>query len=289
MESAQALTLARLDVVADALEAASKHPEDAEAIHDLRVATRRFGQCLRVFEAAFDAHAIQTLRRRMKKWMKRCGEVRNCDITLELLRETGFGARSGVARQVRELRANAERRLEKSLAKTQRRDVRTKWTARLMQDGTAGAQPPDLAALTEELFQQGAIAAAPGTGYEAMHRFRLAAKRYRYTVELFGGKAAEPVLDGMKALQDRLGAMNDCVTALELVKGHSRAERAIADLLQRRTGAFRRHWKREFGNRRLQEWTSIFSAMAKRNPAQPALRKRPARLRSVDERMSAAS
>lgn len=289
MDSPQALTSARLAALADALHVAAQHPGDADAIHKLRVSTRRFGQCLRVFEAAFEKSAVKKIRRRMKKWMKRCGEARNGDITLALLKQGGFGARSAVAKQVQAIRADAERELEKHLPKADKRDIGEKWGAQVLTDRLEQVPPPDFVTLTEELFAEGAIAASPETSYEDVHQFRLLAKRYRYSVELLGGDAAETVVDGMKTLQDKLGDMNDCVTALDLIEGHARAEQFLQDLLAKRTTAFRRHWKRKFEEGRRQEWISIFCGMAMRNLAEPALRKHPGRSPSVDGRMSAAS
>ena len=64
---------------------AAKHPDDPDAIHDLRVSLRRLTQCFRVFHAP-----AKKLRRRLHKIMERCGAVRNCDIALELLAECGL-------------------------------------------------------------------------------------------------------------------------------------------------------------------------------------------------------
>src|SRR5678815_1939319 len=58
---------------------------DAEAVHDLRVAIRRFSQVLRVFKPCFRGKEVRKIRRELKQIMVLAGEVRNCDIALQLM------------------------------------------------------------------------------------------------------------------------------------------------------------------------------------------------------------
>ena len=291
MSFAREQIMARLEVFTRALRRAADQPSDAEAIHALRVASRRFGQCLRTFEPILEAKAAKKIGARMRKLMDRCGEARNYDITLLLLHEAGIGDRSKLAGQIRARRREAEAKLVEHLIRWRHRNIVKSWPGRLF-DGSDEDFTPDLSTLTAELFERGRGAAAAESSYEEMHRFRLAAKRYRYTVEIFkplhNAAAVDSVLSCMRELQDKLGAMNDCVTALDLVQGHGRATRAILQFLQVRERAFRTHWKRHFGKRRLNEWTSIFSATGKQNPAGPALRKQPARSLRAAAKTSAA-
>jgi CHAD domain-containing protein len=295
MSFAQKQTLARLEVFAQALDVAmttqKAQEADNDAIHDLRVASRRFGQCLRIFEPLLDAGAAAKIRGKIRKLMDRCGAARNCDITLELLREAGIANRSKAVAQVQERRRDAELALIRHLKRWRHRDILESWSKRLFLSENQEFVP-DLKALTAELFARGTAAAATGSRYAEMHQFRLVAKRYRYTVEVFeplyDKASVEALLREMRGLQDRLGAMNDCVTALELVHGHGQATRAIRRMLQTRERAFRSYWKRNFGNRRLNQWTSIFSAMAKQNPAAPASRRPPASSRRAVAKTSAA-
>jgi CHAD domain-containing protein len=62
------------------LRRAAKHPEDPEAIHDLRVSIRRVVQACKTFGALLDPAPIKKLRRRLHKVMELCAAVRNCDI-----------------------------------------------------------------------------------------------------------------------------------------------------------------------------------------------------------------
>jgi CHAD domain-containing protein len=293
MNFARQQTLPRLKALDRALRAATAHPEDAEAIHDARVAARRMIQCLRVFAPVFDAGAVRKLRKRLRKLLDRCAAVRNCDITLELLEQAGFTAKSGLVARIRKQRRAAARALTEHLERWRGRHLLRTWPQRLFAASDAEPPVPDFPALTQELFEQGRAAAADGATYEQMHRFRLLAKRYRYSLEIFqpcyDAAAIEGILKALRGIQERLGAMNDCVTALQLVEGHRGATRALERILARRTQAFRTHWRRHFSRRKLQAWTSIFSATAKPNPARQPPRKPAAGSHPPDAVMSAAS
>lgn len=285
-------TVSRLESLDQALEAAANEAT-ADAIHDLRVASRRFVQCLRAFSARLDSKAAGKIRRRVRKLLDRCGAVRNCDIAMELLRDVGLTEQAPAFLELREKRQEAEAALAKQLRRWRKRNISHDWPDRLFAEDTLGGEiVPDLAALTEALFEQGKKAAAPESSHGEMHQFRLLAKRYRYTVEIFrpqyADAAIEVVLAGMRELQDRLGEMNDCVSTLELVEGHTQAEGAVRRLLVEREQAFRSHWKRHFGTRRLKQWTSIFSGTAKRNLVPRPSRKRNARSQKKDATTSAA-
>jgi len=285
-------TLSRLEVLSQSLEAAAKDSSNADAIHDVRVASRRFVLCLKTFTSQLEAKALVKVQRRMRKLLQRCGAVRNCDVALELLDGAGISKRSPAVKQVGEIRQDAEGKLTEQLQRWGKRDILHHWPKHLFKKGASKSEGPNLAALTNALFVRGAAAAEAGSTHHQMHRFRLRAKAYRYTVEIFvtryGDAAVEPVMAGMKELQDRLGEMNDCVSAMELIQGHAPAERAIRLLLTQREQAFRSHWKQHFGTRRRNEWISIFSATATPSLAQQPSKKRPARSQRKAAKTSAA-
>lgn len=65
---------------------------DAEAVHDLRVTIRRFGQSLRVFSQYLPSRASKRIRKQLHHIMGLTGEVRNRDITRDLLDEARLPA-----------------------------------------------------------------------------------------------------------------------------------------------------------------------------------------------------
>lgn len=76
-----------------------------------------------------------------------------------------------------------------------------------------------LPAFTREFYRAGREAFAKGD-YESLHEFRIAAKKFRYALELFqplyGPKFGEK-LTQLKKLQDYLGRLNDLATARTVV------------------------------------------------------------------------
>lgn len=287
-EFIQKQTLAGLERFEQEVQKAAKDPADADVIHDLRVSMRRLSQCVEMFAGFLDAAAVGKLRKKVKRLMNRCGDVRNCDITLDLLKSTQLSDDAKSVRDIKKKRREAEASLSKQLERWDGKEIKKDWSEKLLveHDGDLNLDP-DLRTWTKQWFARGRIAAAPGSTHRAMHQFRLETKRFRYTIEilqpLYGTHAAEPVLEGLRELQTCLGDMNDCVSALELLEDYPKPARAIRKLLTEREQAFRAVWKEKFGIRRQTEWISIFSATAKPSPA-----RRPSRKPAASSRRKAA-
>ena len=110
--------------------------------------------------------------------------------------------------------------------------------------------------LIREFFVQGRAATTPAASPAELHAFRLAAKHFRYTLELFlpmyGPRLAERV-DQVRKIQSLLGDRQDCVVLGERLKKkdglpaslHVTIEKLRADgrALEER---FRRHWHAAF-------------------------------------------
>jgi CHAD domain-containing protein len=266
-------SLARLRALSAALRRATRKPDDPDAIHDLRVAIRRFTQCLRTFTPCFDRSVVKKMRRRLRKLMDRCGAARNCDIALDLLREVRLDA-GPLAQDLKAQRKSAEKELVRDLQRWRKRKILTDWRENLrinaedagdwhLQEDAAHNASRVLPALAGKLFEAGDAAAAANATHDTIHKFRLQAKRFRYTLELFlplYGTPVERELNALRGLQNTLGSINDCVTTLTLLKGHRRASVAIRGLLDEREAVFRRHWKRHFGSQLRSRWKSSLEA-----------------------------
>ena len=68
------------------------------------------------------------------------------------------------------------------------------------------------------ILDSGKSAISAHASYQTMHQFRLQAKRFRYTLELFepfyAGEMSRAV-EILKELQDLLGEVNDCATMFQ--------------------------------------------------------------------------
>lgn len=79
----------------------------------------------------------------------------------------------------------------------------------------------NLPLLAADFIKKGKKAASGKLPPEELHRFRLAAKRFRYTLEMFRscyGPGLEKRLDVLRKLQDFLGDINDCISIRRLLK-----------------------------------------------------------------------
>ena len=78
---------------------------DADSIHDLRVVIRRLSRCLRLFAQFYPGRSRRKLREELGRMMDAAGAVRDLDIAIALLAESGLPRRSAAV-----ARLSAERR-----------------------------------------------------------------------------------------------------------------------------------------------------------------------------------
>ena len=104
---------------------------DAESIHDLRVAIRRFSTCLRVFAPIYPGHSAKRVRRRLEDLMELAGAVRDLDITLELLATAGISSKAALLNPLRDERQKALKRLEREVRQWTNKGFSGKWRSRL--------------------------------------------------------------------------------------------------------------------------------------------------------------
>lgn len=204
--------------------------DDARAVHDLRVITRRLQQCCdaiagrpRPPEARRVVKALRRLRRGLGEW-------RNYDVALAL-----------VARRIRRTRSPVKRRAWRRIAELLehgRRAEIDRSRRRLVRQGIAGlvsraqrvltvlpaGADPDAslraaAARALEAWSAALAAAQQARDAGALHRLRIAGKRLRYSIELaadLGETTVAPVVRWLKDVQDELGGWNDRQTLYRL-------------------------------------------------------------------------
>src|SRR5689334_15968767 len=76
----------------------------ADAVHDLRVATRRLQEALVFFKLDLPSRPRRRLIRRARRIRRELGRVRNADVTLELLSSSGRGLRGADSELLADLR-----------------------------------------------------------------------------------------------------------------------------------------------------------------------------------------
>jgi len=243
-------------------------PKDADAIHDLRVSIRRLRQELRVFKAWFASEDVKGMRRSLRKLMDRCAAVRNCDIAIEVLRAAACHKQKLVAGLEKE-RQRTREELARKLDSWRKEDRTGSWRHHLQVRHSSSQESAGeharrlLPAMLDDLFRAGRAAARPDANHQKMHRFRLKTKRVRYTLELFEvvyEGATKQVMESLKGLQDKLGAINDCATTLEMIRLDRVAADAVRRLADKRVVEFRVYWKKHFGMREKLRWKAVLGA-----------------------------
>ena len=264
----RASTAQRLKKLEAELRHVLRKSKNADAIHDLRVSIRRLRQALRVFRPWFEADRVKKIRRRLRRLLDRCAAVRNCDIAVEVLQAARWKNAELIAALDRE-RRRTRRELDRELERWNKTDRVQKWREQLRaaHSGSQGTTQETarvlLPAMAEDLFRAGKEAARPNSTHRRMHRLRLKAKRVRYTLELFEpvyGTATKRIMDSLKGLQERLGAINDCATTVEMIRGDRAAAAAVLGLAAQREAEFRKYWNTHFGPRERVRWKAVLGA-----------------------------
>ena len=127
---AQQQIAARIGKLAAQARLAVERP-DADAVHDLRVAIRRLSSALKAFAECLPDKAAKQVRRELSGLMDKAAEVRNRDITMELLEKAGVLPRARVMTALaRERRAAAEA-LQTDLREWRKRNAVRQWKGAL--------------------------------------------------------------------------------------------------------------------------------------------------------------
>jgi CHAD domain-containing protein len=215
---------------------ASESP--VEAVHALRVASRRLRAFAMVFRGLLGAKTLSRLERGLKRVTKAAGAMRDWDVQSMLVEARLAGAASDLERacleqlleqfaaERRRARQHAEKRLRKLDAQLLRAAVE-----RALEEAVSGlppgaSQPAYARELLERLIENAADRVPPQTGsedVEQLHRLRISIKQLRYALELF-----EPLLGpGYDALHQR-------ATSLQELLGTHRDLTVLAEGVQRR-------------------------------------------------------
>jgi len=281
---------------------ATKKSPNADAVHDLRVGIRRFSQALTIFKPCFAGKETRKARRRLKRLMTEAGTVRNCDVVLKLLAKSHSSDASAVRAKLQVERKEAERALVAALQRRIERKSSLKWR-RALESALASADerfcrtPIEdtarrmLPGRAKEFLQLGNSAAQAKSSPEKLHQFRIACKKFRYSLELFAplyGASLKRWLEGIKHAQNLLGDINDCAIAAEIVSG-LKGSRAIVGWLKKRerrkAEEFRRWWPEAFGPREVhRSWMRGLS-----HPPSVAIKKPAARVETQRAHAAAAS
>ena len=234
------LTLSPGDTVADAarkaiafgvesmtLNQAAAEGGDTESLHQLRVASRRLRASIELFSGAIYAGQLKIFRRDIPWIAGQAGEVRECDVTSDLLRDRAAKIDPALAESIAPLfealdarrksqhavlyEMLASKRFHALVAKMSRPAIKKVAGARTL--GAAAAQLMRTIARSAMHFGASLDDHAPAA---AFHKLRVRIKRLRYALEMLkvlGGKRHKKTLARLEELQETLGMYHDVVVA----------------------------------------------------------------------------
>ena len=94
--------------------------DDAEAIHKMRVTTRRLQASLDLLQTAEDRLKVRKLKRKLRDWRRVLSQVRNYDVFLLVIEKEGASRKSRHRRSFEHLKAILQKRRARRLAKARR-------------------------------------------------------------------------------------------------------------------------------------------------------------------------
>jgi len=210
-----------------------KTKNDADAIHDVRVASRRFHAAALLFKDCMNAAVLAECERRVRRIRKSAGEVRDGDVQrifVEqlLMRTTSKRYQLGLERLILRLSQRREKKQQdifSALDAFEKCGITQKMKRFLISAPAARSFNRQLSRLTlrqraareiivhlSSLLTFEQFVHQPTASVE-LHEMRIAAKRLRYVMEIFApiykGKL-KPFIRITKDIQDALGEMHDC-------------------------------------------------------------------------------
>ncbi|MFL6763308.1 MAG: CHAD domain-containing protein [Sphingomicrobium sp.] len=191
---------------------------DPEALHQVRVATRRLLSAFQLFRPIVDGKRYRKLTRELHWFSSSFGEVRNLDTFIDMAE--GEGPRIDRLRKVRERAYDRLIALLQTPKLPRLMIAMLRWLFIGRWRGRSDASSPLASFLAWRLDKSWARISDLGPKLRAMsgkerHRFRLRVKRFRYALDFTRGlhraKKLErkPFRRALAGLQDRLGLLND--------------------------------------------------------------------------------
>lgn len=227
-------------------EEGTRKGEDIEALHDMRVATRRMRAAFEVFSDGFDPKALKNLLKGLRATGRALGRVRDLDVFMEkaqrYMDSQPEGEPHGLDTLLKHWESQRDEARSDMLAFLDGKEYQAfiiGFSAFVNTPG-AGALPlpkgnplPNKvrevapALIYERLAAVRAYDVVIGSApVEQLHALRIEFKKLRYTVEYFRdtlGPQAKEVIDELKVLQDHLGDLNDAVIASQILQDFLKA------------------------------------------------------------------
>jgi CHAD domain-containing protein len=243
-QAAPAILLAKAEPLFE-LEAAASGGADMDAVHDMRVASRRLRESMRLLGPLYPPAAFSAWYKRVRRVTRALGPVRDSDVFIDafsrLNRSLDAGGQRAVAflvgfrmgQRVRELELLQSALTGLDLAESRRSFAKL---VRAPKGGADTHRPLSAfahAAVAERIAAVYALmpSALVEANMESQHALRITFKRLRYAVEVFApcyGDEFDSLHDTLTTFQDELGDIHDLHVFLDMVREPDRREAATA-------------------------------------------------------------
>jgi CHAD domain-containing protein len=222
-------------------EPGTRQGEDIEALHDMRVATRRMRAAFEVFEDAFEPGALKPYLKGLRATGRALGAVRDLDVFiekaqhyLEIQPADRIEDLTPLLQAWEDQREIARQQMLEYLNSTDYTIFKREFNTFLQTPGAGALSTPtgqpfpnrvcELAPVL--IFTRLAHVLAydpylPGAPVERLHALRIEFKKLRYTVEYFRdvlGSKAKDIIEELKTIQDHLGDLNDADVASQILQ-----------------------------------------------------------------------
>lgn len=224
-----------------------REAKDIEAIHDMRVASRRLRAAISVFEPAFPAREYRRFERNIKLVTRALGEARDLDVMIEALSsmESELPPREqagieGFLEELREKRQRLQTDVNETLDEMEARQLEQQFDRiadaksdepQSAEDNNMPEEPslydhaiPLISARVADLLAWEEASEDPARIVE-LHEMRIGAKRLRYTMELFApfyDANFAKAIGEIKAVQEHLGNIHDADVLVPQLLDHLR-------------------------------------------------------------------
>jgi len=240
-----AATAIAVQLRAMAAEHAKAVTGDVEAIHRLRVATRRLRAALRMLREVAPSNEAESAADELGWLCGAIGAVRDLDVLAQLLEERAtrleadfIRALAPLSDTMRRQRAVEQERLVAALDSERYRGLVERLGAIAP---TPAADSVTLGAVAARLVRpqlRAMLRAGAGLDEasppETLHRLRVRVKKLRYALEplrAVGGKPARRMLRRLERVQERVGMYHDAVTAATWLRGWAAESRDASALM----------------------------------------------------------
>ncbi len=207
--------------------AATRSSENAEYVHQLRVATRRAVAAIRIFSPVLDGAAADKMRATLRRIREAASEARNWDVLLQRFQRTAPADSPSTARvidQIRRRREQAQAPLQATCEAVSAADFPGQVASLLAavqprsSQRSFGSYARRCSRTAAKKFFRAAVADLDQE--ENLHSLRIRAKKLRYVMEV-AATAFEPqfirrLYPRVELLQEVLGTINDHATARRL-------------------------------------------------------------------------